>query len=148
MLIGIAAIVMAIVLLVVKVIVTALLAVLFVASPLAIALWPIEELSWALRSLLQAILGLLVFPILWALCFGTFSVLSTDSMFPGDHGAAVTAVLSPLVALAALIIAFRLPFAVLGQAMRSGISPGISRGVTHVRNVGYVRSIARTGGGG
>lgn len=148
MLIGIAAIVMAIILLVVKVIVTALLAVLFVASPLAIALWPIEELSWALRTLLQAILGLLVFPILWALCFGTFSVLTTDAMFPGDHGAAISAILSPLIALAALIIAFRLPFAVLSQAMQSGISPGINRGVTHVRNVGYIRSTLKTGGGG
>jgi hypothetical protein len=145
MLVGLATIVMAIVLLVVKVIVTALLAVLFVASPLAIALWPIEELSWALRSLVQAMLGLLVFPILWALCFGTFAVLSTDAMFPGDHGGAIDTVLSPLIALAALIIAFRLPFAVLGQAMKAGISPGISRGVTHVRNVGYVRSLTRAG---
>jgi hypothetical protein len=145
MLVGLAAIVMAIILLVVKVIVTALLAVLFVASPLAIALWPIEETSWALRSLIQAMLGLLVFPILWALCFGTFAVLGTDAMFPGDHGSAINTVLSPLIALAALVIAFRLPFAVLGQAMKAGISPGISRGVSHVRNVGYVKSLARAG---
>jgi hypothetical protein len=136
---------MAIILLVVKVIVTALLAVLFVASPLAIALWPIEELSWALRSLVQAILGLLIFPILWAVCFGTFAVLSTDALFPGNNGDAINTVLSPLIALAALIIAFRLPFAVLSQAMRAGISPGISRGVTHVRNAGYVRGIAKSG---
>jgi hypothetical protein len=146
MLIGIAAVVMAIVLLVVKVIVTALLAVLFVASPLAIALWPIEELSWALRSLLQAIVGLLVFPILWAVCFGTFAVLSTDSLFPGDNGDAVNAVLSPLIALAALIIAFRLPFAVLSQALKAGISPGVNRGVTTIRNVGYVRGAMKVGG--
>jgi hypothetical protein len=145
MLIGIAAIVMALILLVVKVIVTSLLAVLFVASPLAIALWPIEEMSWAMRSLVQAILGLLVFPVLWAVCFGTFAVLSTDAMFPGDHGEAVTAVLSPLIALAALIIAFRLPFAVLSQAMKAGISPGINRGVTTMRNAGYVRSFAKVG---
>jgi hypothetical protein len=146
MLIGIAAVVMAIILLVVKVIVTALLAVLFVASPLAIALWPIEELSWALRSLLQAMVGLLIFPILWAVCFGTFAVLSTDAMFPGDNGDAINAVLSPLIALAALIIAFRLPFAVLSQAMKAGISPGINRGVTTIRNVGYVRGTMKVGG--
>ena len=146
MLVGIAAIVMAIILLVVKVIVTALLAVLFVASPLAIALWPIEELSWGLRSLLQAMIGLLVFPILWAVCFGTFAVLSTDALFPGDNGDAINAVLSPLIALAALIIAFRLPFAVLNQAMKAGISPGINRGVTTVRNVGYVKGAMKVGG--
>jgi hypothetical protein len=146
MLIGIAAVVMAIILLVVKVIVTALLAVLFVASPLAIAIWPIEELSWAMRSLLQAIVGLLIFPVLWAVCFGTFAVLSTDAMFPADNGEAINTVLSPLIALAALIIAFRLPFAVLSQAMKAGISPGIGRGLGHVRNAGYVRSLTKVGG--
>jgi len=145
MLIGIAAIIMALILLVVKVIVTALLAVLFVASPLAIALWPIEELSWGLRSLLQAMVGLLVFPILWAVCFGTFAVLSTDSLFPGDNGDVINSVLAPLITLAALIIAFRLPFAVLSQAMKAGISPGINRGVSVVRNVEYVRGITKVG---
>jgi len=89
------------------------------------------------------ILGLLIFPILWAVCFGTFAVLSTDSMFPGNNGDVINSVLAPLVTLAALIIAFRLPFAVLSQGMKAGISPGISRGVSHVRNAGYVRSIAK-----
>jgi hypothetical protein len=128
MLVGIAAIVMAIVLLVIKVIVMTLLAVLFVLSPLAIALWPVEELSWALRSLIQAILGLLVFPILWAVCFGTFAVLSVDALFPADSRDFLTGtLLSPLVTLAALIIAFRLPFVVLRQAMNAGIAPSINR---------------------
>jgi hypothetical protein len=145
MLIGIAAIIMALILLVVKVIVTALLAVLFVLSPLAIALWPIEELSWGLRTLVQAMVGLLVFPILWAVCFGTFAVLGNDSLFPGNNGDVINSVLAPLITLAALIIAFRLPFAVLSQAMKSGISPGINRGVTHIRNAGYVRDLARLG---
>jgi len=139
MLVGIAAIVMAIVLLVIKVIVTTLLAVLFVLSPLAIALWPIEELSWALRSLVQAMLGLLVFPILWAVCFGTFAVLSIDALFPANSGDLINTVLSPLYTLAALIIAFRLPFVVLRQAMNAGISPGINRGL---QSAHYARSLA------
>jgi hypothetical protein len=143
MLIGIATIVMAIVLLVVKVIVTALLAVLFVASPLAIAVWPIEELAWALRSLIQAVVGLLIFPIMWAVCFGTFAVLSVDTLFPGDHGSAVDTLLGPLISLAALVIAFRLPFAVLQQGLKAGISPGINRGVTVMRNTGYIRSLVQ-----
>jgi hypothetical protein len=146
MLIGIAAIVMALVLLVVKVIVTALLAVLFVLSPLAIAMWPIEETSWGLRSLVQAMGGLLIFPILWAVCFGTFAVLGSDALFPGNQGDMVNTILAPLITLAALIIAFRLPFAVLSQAMKAGISPGINRGVTTIRNVGYVRGLTRVGG--
>lgn len=138
MVVGLAATVMAIVLLVVKVIVTALLAVLFVLSPLAIALWPIEELSWALRSLIQAMLGLLAFPILWAVCFGTFAVLSVDTLFGSSNGDLINTVLSPLFTLAALIVAFRLPFVVLRQAMNSGIAPSMSRAV---QNVHYARSL-------
>jgi hypothetical protein len=136
---------MALILLVVKVIVTALLAVLFVLSPLAIALWPIEELSWGLRTLVQAMVGLLVFPVLWAVCFGTFAVLGNDALFPGNNGDVINSVLAPLITLASLIIAFRLPFAVLSQAMKAGISPGIGRGVTQMRNAGYVRDLARLG---
>lgn len=147
MLIGLAAIVIALTLLVVKVIVTALLAVLFVASPLAIALWPVEELSWALRTLTQAMLALLIFPILWAVCFGTFAVLGTDALFPGNHGDFINAVLAPLITLAALLIAFRLPFAVLRQAMHAGITPGINRGLTNIYHVDRVRGIAVKGGG-
>lgn len=146
MLIGLAAIVVALMLLVIKVIVTALLAVLFVLSPLAIALWPIEELSWAMRSLAQAMLGLLVFPILWAVCFGTFAVLNTDALFPGNQGDVITAVLAPLITLAALIIAFRLPFAVLHQATNAGISTGINRSLSNIYHVDRVRGIAVRGG--
>ena len=140
MLVGIAAIVMAIVLLVVKVIVMALLAVLFVLSPLAIAVWPIEEFSWALRSLIQAMLGLLVFPILWAACFATFAVLSVDALFPADSRDFLTGtLLAPLVTLASLIIAFRLPFVVLRQAMNAGLAPSVGRAL---QNVHYTRSLA------
>jgi len=140
MLVGSAAVVMAIVLLVIKVIVMALLATLYVLSPLAIALWPVEELGWALRSLVQAILGLLVFPILWAACFGTFAVLSIDALFPADSRDFLTsALLAPLVTLASLIIAFRLPFVVLRQAMNAGLAPSVGRSM---QNVHYARSLA------
>jgi hypothetical protein len=145
MLVTIAAIIMAIVLLVVKVIVVALLAVLFAASPLAIALWPVEELGWLLRSLVQALGALLIFPILWALCFGVFSVLPKDALFPGSYGDVINSVLSPLITLAALIIAFKLPFVVLQQAIRASILPNPNRAVSTIRNVSYVRSMTRSG---
>lgn len=131
MIITLIAIVMALILLAVKVIVTSLLAVLFVLSPLAIAVWPIEELSWALKTLMAAIGALLMFPVLWAVSFGTFAVLNADALFPGDHGDILTTVLSPLITLAALIIAYRLPFAVLNQAMGASLSSHGGR-VTHV----------------
>ena len=135
MLLAIVAIVLAMVLLVVKVIITALMAVLFVASPLAIALYPIEEAAWLMRTLLQSLAALAMFPILWAVSFATFAVLNTDAMFPGGNGDLMTSILSPLIVLASLVIAFKLPFAVLQQAMNAGISPGMNRGITVITNV-------------
>ncbi|MFP5304627.1 MAG: hypothetical protein ACLGI7_02230 [Gammaproteobacteria bacterium] len=140
LIVGIAALVMAIVLLVVKVIITALLAVLFVLGALAIAVWPIEELSWALRNLVQAVLALLMFPILWAVCFGTFAVLSADTLFSGAGG--LSSLLAPLLTLAVLIVAFRLPFVVLRQAMNAGLVPSMGRAM---QSAYYVRGLARIG---
>lgn len=128
MLVGIASLVVAIILVVVKVIVTALLAVLFVLFALAVAVWPIEELSWALRNAIQAILALLMFPVIWAVCFGTFAVLSADTLF-GSGGSLVNSILGPLFTLAALIVAFRLPFVVLRQATNAGLAPSLTKGL-------------------
>lgn len=139
----VAAVVMAFFLLFVKVIIIALLAVLYVASPLAIALWPVDELAWVMRSVLQAILGVLAFPIIWALCFSTFAVLSVDALFPGDHGDTINAVLAPMIGLASMILAYTLPLAALKQAMRAGVMPGGSRAVAVVRMMS-----GRRGGGG
>lgn len=135
MILAIGAVCLAIVLLVVKVIVLALLAVLFVAMPLAISLWPIEELSWMFRSTLQAMMALYIFPVVWALCFGTFAVLNVDALFPGEHGATIDKLLAPLLVFAALVIMVRLPFRFLAMAGQVGISPGISRGVGHAQTV-------------
>jgi hypothetical protein len=141
MFVAIAAVFMGLVLLVVKVVVTALIAVLFVLSPLAIVLWPVEELSWALRSLVQSLGALMVFPCVWAVCFGTFAVLPRDAMFPGSYGDLVSSLLTPLIALASLIIALRLPFKILELAgMQGSISPGVGRGLSQVRNASYARS--------
>ncbi len=139
MIVGIASLIMAIVLVVIKVIVTALLAVLFVLFALAVSLWPIEELSWALRNAVQAILALLMFPIIWAVCFGTFAVLSVDTLF-GEGGSLVNSLLGPLYTLAALIVAFRLPFVVLRQAMNAGLAPSISKGL---QTAHYARALMK-----
>lgn len=147
MLITIASIVMALVLLVVKVVVLVLLAVLFVASPLVIALWPVEELAWPLRSLLQAIMALFFFPILWALCFGVMSVLPVDALFPSGGGDVLNTILAPLVLLASMIVAFKVPFAMLRQAMSSGVMPSVNRGVGTIRNVSYVKQAVTKGAG-
>lgn len=141
MIIGLAAVVMAFFLLIVKVVITALLAVLFVASPLAIALWPIEETSFLMKSLFSAIGGALLFPIIWALCFATFAVLNTDALFPGRHGSLIDSILSPLVILASLIIAFRLPFKVMETAIGANITSGMRSSYAGAQSAG---SFART----
>lgn len=137
MLLGIVAIVMAILLLLVKVIVIALLAVLFVASPIAIALWPVDELAWAMRSCFLVILGLLSFPLIWALCFGAMATLTPDALFPGDHGDLINSILAPAIGLASLVVAFRFPFAVLKLGMQASVSP--SRPIRMMRDASYVK---------
>ena len=78
MIAALVAVVMALALLLVKITITALLAVLYVLSPLAIGLWPVEQLSWLLRTLLQVAFIALIFPVLWAACFAVFAVLTPD----------------------------------------------------------------------
>lgn len=139
MLVTIAAIVMSIVLLVIKAIVTSLLAVLYIASPLAIALYPVEEVAFLLRSLLQSIFALLVFPVIWALCFATLSILPADAIFPSGGGDIINSIVSPLTTLATLVIAFRLPFKVLEIAgMQGSMAPGVTRGMKHLHTARQV----------
>ena len=124
----------ALALLLVKVTITALLAVLYVLSPLAIGLWPVEQLSWLLRTLLQVAFVALIFPVLWAVCFAVFAVLAP--YFKDSLGA-----LAPLVGVAALIIAFKLPFALLRISTGAGLMPSAGKGmgaIYHAR--GLVRA--------
>ena len=139
MLVGIASLVMAVILVVVKVIITAVLAVLFVLFALAAAVWPIEELAWALRNTIQAILALLAFEVVWAVGFGVFGVLSADALF-GEGGSLVDSILKPLFTLATLIVAFRLPFVVLRQATNAGLAPSLTKGL---QTTYYARAMLR-----
>ena len=80
LLVGVAALIAALVLMIVKIITTALLAIFFILAPLAIGVWPFEPLAWALRSLASAALALLVFPVVWAACFGVFAVCTPAAL--------------------------------------------------------------------
>jgi hypothetical protein len=145
MIIGIFAVLAALFLLVIKVIITALLAVLYVASPLAIALYPVEELDFFAKALFGVIFALLLFPVIWALCFATFAVMSSDSLFPSSGGDVINALLTPMLTLALLIICSRLPFAVMELGKARGLSPGFTRGMRHVNNARSFGSSAHSG---
>lgn len=135
LILGVVAIVMAIILLLVKITISALLAVLYCLSPLAIGLWPIEQLSWLLRTLAQVMFVVLLFPVLWAVSFGVFATLSTPDLV---GGALASSLLSPLVGVAALIVAFKLPFALLRMATGAGLMPSVNKGmgaVYHARGL-------------
>jgi hypothetical protein len=111
-----------------------------VLSPLAIRLWPFEPVAWALRTLLQAMLVLLCFPVLWAVSFGTFAVLSSEDLATGSVLDKLGQdLLTTIVGLACLIVAFKLPFAVLRMATGMGLVPSASRAL---QTVHYGRSLA------
>src|SRR5918999_1480999 len=67
-------------LLVSKIVIATVLALLFVSGGLAIALWPLPETAWLARTWLQALVGVLLWPVVWALCFALFAVMG-DSAF-------------------------------------------------------------------
>ena len=69
-------------LIVTKIVLATLLALLFVAAPLAIALWPLPETSWLARTVLQSLIGVLLWPVVWALCFALFAVIGASAFTP------------------------------------------------------------------
>jgi hypothetical protein len=74
-------------LIVTKIVLATLLALLFVAAPLAIALWPLPETSWLARTALQSLIGVLLWPVAWALCFALFAVIGASALTrPGRSG--------------------------------------------------------------
>ena len=85
---AVVAVVIFLLLIVTKVVIAALLALLYLAAPLAIALWPLPETSWLARTVLQSLIGLLLWPVVWALCFALFAVLGASTFTGGGSVAA------------------------------------------------------------
>jgi hypothetical protein len=62
-----------------KIVLATVLALLFVSGGLAIALWPLPETAWLARTWLQVLFGVLLWPVVWALCFALFAVLGRSA---------------------------------------------------------------------
>lgn len=107
-----------------KIVLSATLAVLFIGAPLAIALSPLDETTWLTRTALQGLIAVLLWPVVWALCFAAFALLGEGAFGGGADNGLVGKAIQPLVALAALISAFKLPTILLGQAFVAGSMPG------------------------
>jgi hypothetical protein len=135
-------VVLLILLLITKIVIATLLALLYVAAPLGIALWPLPETSWLARTWLQALLGLLLWPVVWALCFAIFAVMSASAFVPsGSFGSVL---IKPWVAVAALFVAFKAPQLLARQAMLAGLTPSL--GGTAARGMVYGRAATRASG--
>ena len=113
-----------------KTLMAAALAVLYLGAPLAIVVAPIDELAWLSRAALQSAVAILLWPVLTALCFAAFALLSTDAVATGGGSGVLGQLTRSLAGLAALIVAWRLPLAVLRQGLVSSSVPAM-RGLAH-----------------
>ena len=124
---AVAAVVVLLLLVVSKIVISTVLALLFVSGGLAIALWPLPETSWVARTWLQALFGVLLWPVVWALCFALFAVLGQSAFsFKGEFG---DELVKPFVTVATLWVAFKAPQLLARQAMLAGIAPSLGSGL-------------------
>lgn len=134
-LLGLVALVFAICLFALKVLILSVLAILFVAGPLFIALTPLPTLGYLARGWLLAVVGVCLIPVGWCIVFSTAGAISLDVTNLGSGAHIGSRVVGAFAALVTFYIAFRWPLMVLG----------------HVRNAfgGLgVRTGAVSGGGG
>ena len=141
---AVVAVVLLVLLLITKIVIATLLALLYVSAPLAIALWPLPETSWLARTWLQSLIGVLLWPVVWALCFAIFAVMSASAFtLTGSFGSELV---KPWVAVAALFVSFKAPQLLARQAMLAGLTPSV--GNTAARALVYGRAAVRAGGSG
>ena len=136
------AVVLLVLLVVTKIVIATVLALLFVSGGLAIALWPLPETAWAARLWLQVLVGVLLWPVVWALCFALFAVMGQSAFsFRGEFG---DELVKPFVTVACLWVAFKAPQLVARQAMLAGLAPSLGAGLA--RTLVYGRSAAGLAG--
>jgi hypothetical protein len=111
-------------LLLTKIAVSATMAVVFVAMPLAVMLWPIPELAWIARTAMRAFATVLVIPLAWAVCFATFAAVGIDALALKGAGKVVDALVMPLVAIALLWLTVALPKTLARMALFGAMGGG------------------------
>ncbi len=124
-------------LLVTKVVLSAALAVLFLAAPLAIALSPLEDLEWTTGVVSRGVIAILCYPVTWTICFAAFALLSAA---PETGNGAIADLATRMTGLAALLVAIKLPRMILERGLGYSAAPRPSQMVVSVRGiVGVVR---------
>jgi hypothetical protein len=141
---SVVAVVVLVLLMVTKIVLATVLALLFVSGGLAIGLWPLPETAWVARTWLQVLLAVLLWPVVWALCFALFAVLGRSAFsFKGEFG---DELVKPFVTVAALWVAFKAPQLIARQAMLAGLAPSLGGGLA--RTMVYGRQAAGSAAGG
>ncbi len=138
------AVIILVLLVITKIVLATILALLFVSGSLAIALWPLPETSWLARTWLQGLVGVVLWPIVWALCFALFAVMGKSAFtLSGDFG---DQLIKPWVTVASLFVAFKAPQLIARQAMMAGVAPSLGGGISQTLMYGR-RAGAAAGGG-
>ena len=107
-----------------KIVLSCATAVLFVAMPVAVILWPISELSWIARFAMRSFLVCLLIPLVWVIVFATFAAIGVDAVsFKGGGGILDKAIIQPLTGCALLYVAVSCPKWLMRAAMMGARSP-------------------------
>ena len=146
-LLGLVALVFAVCLFALKVLLLMVLAVLFVAGPLLIALTPLPTVGYLARGWLLALVGICLIPIGWCIIFATAGAISLDVTNLGGGAHIGSRVVGAFAALATFYIAVKWPLMVLGHVRGSlgglGVRPGASSGSGSVVSDGALAAKAQ-----
>lgn len=129
------------------------LTMLYVGGPLAIAVWPLPELSGFTRSWLEVLKNVISVPLMWTLVFATAGVLAKDIptlLGLGSSGiarGAITAIVTPIVAIIVFYIAFRIAVGSIGSIRAAG-SQMVAQGNPRTRLGAVAAGMAMTQGRG
>jgi hypothetical protein len=129
---GLVALVFAICLFAMKVLLLMILAILFVAGPLFIALTPLPTVGYLARGWLLALVGVCLIPVGWCIIFATAGAISLDVTNLGGGAHIGSRVVGAFSALATFYIALKWPLMVLGHVRNGlgglGVRPGAPSG--------------------
>jgi hypothetical protein len=135
---GVFAAIVLIGLVITKIVLSMMLAVLYVAAPLVIVLWPLGALAWLPVLWVKGVVVICIWPVIWAICFAVFAVVGTSAF--ALHGGVAEMFFSPFIGLAALVAAFKMPQQVARSAIGSPVTPRAGHAVMRIAMVAMAAS--------
>ena len=112
-------------LLLMKVLLAGATTLIFVAMPLALALWPLRETSWIAGRMAHVLFVAVATPLMWALIFATAAVMG-GGVFGLHGGFWDTILIRPLAAMSMFVLALWAPLMLLRHA-HGGVGHPVGR---------------------